>query len=54
MGGRLLCIELYRNKEKIVSYIKNQKEHHRKICFEDEYKALLQEFEIEFDKRYVF
>jgi REP element-mobilizing transposase RayT len=44
----------YRDKEKIVNYIKNQKEHHRKICFEDEYKALLQEFGIEFDERYVF
>lgn len=44
----------YRDKETIENYIKNQKEHHRKIYFEDEYKALLQEFEIKFDERYVF
>ncbi|MDR2682289.1 MAG: transposase, partial [Dysgonamonadaceae bacterium] len=44
----------YRDKERIVNYIKNQKEHHQKISFEDEYRALLQEFGIAFDERYVF
>lgn len=44
----------YRDKEMILNYIKNQKEHHKKTNFEDEYKALLKEFGIEVDKKYIF
>jgi REP element-mobilizing transposase RayT len=44
----------YRDKEMIVNYIKNQKEHHQKVYFEDEYRTLLQEFGIEFDEHYLF
>ena len=44
----------YRDKEMIVSYIKNQKEHHEKITFEDEYRALLKEQGVEVDERYIF
>ena len=44
----------YRDKEMIVNYIKNQKEHHQKTNFEDEYKALLDEFGILPDDRYIF
>ena len=44
----------YRDKEMIVNYIKNQKEHHKKVSFEDEYKALLKEHGVEFDERYIF
>ena len=35
------------DKDRVIEYIKNQKEHHRKISFQDEYKALLNEFGIE-------
>jgi REP element-mobilizing transposase RayT len=38
----------------IIDYIKNQEEHHRKKTFIDEYKELLQEFEIGFDEKYIF
>jgi putative transposase len=38
----------------LVNYIKNQKEHHKKVTFEDEYRALLKEYAIEVDERYIF
>jgi putative transposase len=38
----------------IIDYIKNQEEHHRQKTFMDEYKELLQEFEIAFDEKYIF
>lgn len=44
----------FRDKEMIVNYIKNQKEHHKRVTFEDEYRALLKEHGVEVDERYVF
>ena len=38
----------------VVHYIKNQKEHHKKISFKDEYIKLLDLFGIEYDNRYLF
>jgi putative transposase len=38
----------------IVQYINNQKEHHSKRSFLEEYLDLLKEFEIEFDDHYIF
>ena len=38
----------------IVNYIHNQEEHHRKKTFLDEYKELLDEFEIEYNPKYIF
>jgi putative transposase len=38
----------------VIRYIQNQKEHHKKITFMEEYVALLKEFEIEYDLRYIF
>ena len=43
-----------REKEIIVNYIRNQKEHHQNVSFEDEYRKLLTENGIEWDERYVF
>jgi putative transposase len=37
-----------------IKYIPNQEEHHRKRTFAEEYEALLREFEVEFDSRYLF
>ena len=42
-----------RSRDRIINYIKNQKEHHKKKSFIDEYKNLLTEHEIEFDERYL-
>jgi putative transposase len=45
----------YSNRERdmIIDYVKNQKEHHHKETFYDEYKRLLAEHEIEFDEKYL-
>lgn len=40
--------------ERVINYITNQKEHHRKKEFQKEYKEFLEKFEIEFDERYVW
>ena len=37
-----------------MKYISNQKEHHKTMTFKDEFIALLQRHQIEFDDRYVF
>lgn len=38
----------------VISYIKTQKEHHRKKTFKEEYLAFLKAFEIEFKVKYLF
>jgi putative transposase len=38
----------------IISYIKNQEDHHRQKNFIEEYKKLLYEFEIAYDDKYTF
>lgn len=38
---------------KIIDYIKYQEEHHKKKTFHEEYLQLLNEFNIEFDERYI-
>jgi len=43
----------YNEKDRLISYIKNQKSHHQKESFVDEYKRLLIENGVEFDKRYL-
>ncbi|MGY4537672.1 putative transposase [Mucilaginibacter sp. UYNi724] len=40
--------------DKVVKYITNQREHHKKFNFLDEYRQLLTSFDIEFDERYIF
>jgi putative transposase len=42
-----------REKDMIINYIKNQKEHHKKESFNDEFKRLLVENGIEFDEKYL-
>jgi len=44
----------YKDKNTIINYINNQKEHHKTINFEDEYRALLKEHGIEWDEKYIF
>ena len=40
--------------EIVVNYIANQKEHHRKKNFQDEFRVFLEKYEVEFDERYVW
>ena len=44
----------YRDKKMILNYIKNQKIHHKKVSFEEEYRSLLKEHGVEVDERYLF
>ena len=43
-----------RERDKIINYIKKQKEHHKKEPFPDEYKALLDEHGVTYDEKYLF
>ncbi|WP_231426754.1 IS200/IS605 family transposase [Pedobacter sp. Leaf250] len=38
----------------VIRYIQNQKEHHKKENFLDEYTKFLKEFEIEYEDKYIF
>ncbi len=40
--------------DRIVKYVINQQEHHKTISFPDEYRAILNEFKVKFDDRYLF
>ena len=42
-----------KEKDTVINYIKNQKEHHKCENFYDEFKRLLIENEIEFDEKYL-
>jgi REP element-mobilizing transposase RayT len=39
---------------KLVTYIDSQEEHHRTRSFQEEYRALLKKYGVEFDERYVW
>jgi putative transposase len=38
----------------ICNYVMNQKNHHKKKTFKEEYIGLLEEFEIDYDEKYTF
>lgn len=38
----------------VVNYIKNQKEHHKTKTFQDEYRAFLKKYDVDYDERYVW
>ncbi|MDR1023308.1 MAG: transposase [Prevotellaceae bacterium] len=38
----------------VVEYIENQKQHHTKKTFLDEYKKILKDFNLEYDEKYIF
>jgi REP element-mobilizing transposase RayT len=40
--------------EVVKSYIRNQKEHHKRVTFQDEYREFLKSYGIDFDERYVW
>jgi len=40
--------------DSVVKYIDNQKEHHKKRSFLDEYKDFLRKFDINYDEKYLF
>ena len=40
--------------DRVITYIANQKEHHATITFQDEYRAILKRYGMEYDERYVW
>ena len=40
--------------DSVINYIAEQKEHHRKKTFQDEYRAFLKKYNVEYDERYVW
>lgn len=40
--------------DKVIQYIANQEEHHRKKTFREEYLQMLRDFEVEFRNEYLF
>lgn len=38
----------------VINYIKNQHEHHRKKGFQEELRAFLKKYEVDYDERYVW
>ncbi len=40
--------------DKVVRYVLNQPEHHKKFSFQEEYLLLLNKFDIEYEPKYVF
>ncbi len=40
--------------EKVRRYIQNQVEHHRKVSFEQEFKAMIKAHQVEFDEEYLW
>ena len=40
--------------EIVINYITNQKEHHSKKTFQDEYKVFLKKYDVAYDERYVW
>ena len=40
--------------DKIIKYIENQEEHHRKLTFQEEFLALVKKHNIEYDERYLW
>ena len=40
--------------KKVINYIANQEEHHKKESFREEYLKFLRVFEIDYDENYIF
>jgi len=38
----------------VINYIANQKEHHKKKSFQEEYRAFLKKYNVDYDERYVW
>ena len=40
-------------KDRLINYVMNQEEHHKRNSFVDDYKVLLREHEVDFDEKYL-
>ncbi|PKD42853.1 IS200/IS605 family transposase [Rhodohalobacter barkolensis] len=41
-------------KNDVYRYVRNQKEHHRKMTFREEYEKLLKSFNVQYDDKFIF
>jgi REP element-mobilizing transposase RayT len=41
-------------KDTVFNYIRNQKEHHRRVSFQDEFLELIRRYDVPFDERYLW
>lgn len=53
-GGYAAFSTFYQEAHIVVKYIENQKSHHTKKSFQDEFRELCIEHDVEFDERYVW
>ena len=42
------------NEDRVIGYIKNQKQHHTKVDFREEFLKFLHRYNIEYDERYIW
>ena len=42
------------NIDQLLNYIRNQKNHHQKVSFKEEYRSFLDKYNVEYDERYVW
>jgi len=42
------------NLDEVIRYIENQEKHHKRVTFQDEYRAFLKAYGIKYDERYVW
>ncbi len=40
--------------DKVIAYIQNQAEHHRKMTFQEEFRKFLERYKVAYDERYVW
>jgi len=40
--------------DQLIRYIDNQEEHHKNVSFQDEFRKLLEKYQVEYDERYVW
>ena len=38
---------------KVIQYIQNQEDHHKTLSFQDEYRKLLEKFDVQYDEKYI-
>ena len=40
--------------DRVIAYIRNQAEHHRKMSFQEEFRIFLERYKVAYDERYVW
>ena len=53
-GGYAAFSVSHSNLEQVTKYIATQQEHHKKVSFQDELRALLRKHNVEVDERYLW